>query len=228
MKKISIIFCMLILSCAAFGQQIKKQNVELDDLLSLLNYAGYEIFSFDISEMLNERYDIVLVMKEYEAGNEIASSNFATVPNKRLLTDFPESQWQQMIDAGRVIDPITQATAHVEKISFGFSPSNNDSTKYIQINAPNMLMRSPLKLRGLTIKAWDRKVFSYYTKPFKIDTFEVDKFIPLVLFGSSWYDERINVLRFCGEREINPDMSSEILKDVPHHYVFGVRFVKKQ
>jgi hypothetical protein len=48
------------------------------------------------------------------------------------------------------------------------------------------------------------------------------------LFGSSWYDERFNIYRFCGENEINPDMSSEILKDVPHYYVIGVKFNKKK
>ena len=33
--------------------------------------------------------------------------------------------------------------------------------------------------------------------------------------------DTLQVYRFCGEREINPDMSSEILKDVPHYYGFG-------
>ena len=78
------------------------------------------------------------------------------------------------------------------------------------------------------MKDSDKKHFNYHTRPFIIEAFEVDKFIPLVLFGSSWYDERFNVIRFCGEREIDPDLSSEILKDVPHYYVLGIKFVKKQ
>ncbi|MCL2502285.1 MAG: DUF5041 domain-containing protein, partial [Bacteroidales bacterium] len=74
----------------------------------------------------------------------------------------------------------------------------------------------------------DKAFFSYNTRPFKISEFKEDEFIPLILLGSSWYDERYNVFRFCGEKQIEPDMSSEILKDVPHYYVIGVRFVKKQ
>ena len=229
MKKIFIIFCIVILSCTAFCQQIKNKNVELDDLLSLLDGTGYKLFSYDITEMLNERYDIVLIRKEFEAGKEIETSNLTMLHNKRLLTDFPESSWQEIIDRGRIIDPKTQAIDHAEKIIFGFYPSDNDSTKFMHINVPNFMVigRMKLKLRGLFDKNMNKMFFSYHTRPFKIEAFKEDEFIPLILFGSSWYDERFNIYRFCGEREIAPDMSSEILKDVPHHYVIGVKFVKK-
>ena len=230
MKRIFVVFFVLVLSCAAFGQQIKNKNVELDDIITLLGASGYELFSYDITEMLNERYEIVFVRKEFEVGKEIATSNLNTVGNKILLTDFPESSRQEFIDmGGRIIDPNTQAIAHAEKITIGFFPSDNASTKFMQINVPELgNMSGPLKLRGHSMKDSDKKYYSYNTRPFKIETFVTDEFIPLVLFGSSWYDERFNVYRFCGESEIDPDMSSEKLKDVPHYYVLGVIFVKKQ
>ena len=230
MKKIFIISCVLVLSCAAFGQQIKNKNVELDDLIALLGSAGYELFSYDITEMLNERYDIVFIRKEFEGGKETGTLKFPPIPNKRFLTDFPESFWQQMIDEGRIIDHNTQAIAHAERITFGFHPYNNDSTKFVRMIVPGFTRGSgtPLKLRGLPMKDSDKKVYSYHTRPFKIGTFKEGEFIPFILFGSSWYDERVNAFRFCGEREIDPDMSSEILKDVPHHFIIGVEFNKKQ
>jgi hypothetical protein len=227
---------MLILSYAAFGQQIKNKNVELDDLITLLKASGYELFNYDITEMLNERYDITFVTKEFEAGKEIENSDLdMSLPNKMLLTDFPEAARQEALEAGvSIIDPETQAIAHAEKVSFGFYPSDawtsgsvNDSTKFLQISVPNLgNMRAPLKLKGVPTKDPDKKHYSYHTRPFKIAAFEEDKFIPLVLFGSSWYDERYDIHRFCGEKEIDPDMSSKILKDVPHYYVIGVKFVK--
>ena len=230
MKKIFIISCMVVLSYTALSQQIIKKNAELGDFVTLLGAAGYEIFSYDISEMLNERYDIVVVKKEFSAGKEIESSNLIRVSNKRILTEFPESQWQKIIDEGRIIDTKTQAIAHAEKISFGFYPSGNDSTKHMQIDVPEFMRSTKIifKLRGLTQKESDKLLFFYHTRPFKMTAFKEDEFIPLILLGSGWYDERFNVFRFCGEREIEPDMSSEILKDVPHHYIVGVKFVKKQ
>ena len=229
MKK-SLSILLLVLSCTTFGQQIKNKNVELDDFITLLGASGYELFSFDVTEMLNERYDITFIRKEFEAGKEIGTSNITRVSNKTLLTEFPESQWQKIIDEGRVIDPKTQAIAHAEKFSFGFFPSGNDSTKTMQLNVPGFMTmgRITFKLKGLPTKDSDKLMFFYHTRPFKLNAFKEDEFIPLILLGSGWYDERFNVFRFCGEREISPDMSSEILKDVPHHYVIGVKFVKKQ
>ena len=230
MKKIFIISCALVLSYAAFGQKIKSKNVELDDLITLLGASGYELFNFDVTEMLNERYDIVFVKKEFSAGKEIESSTLTMVSNKRILTELPESRWQEIIDEGRVIDPKTQAIAHVEKFTFGFYPSSNDSTKTMQLRVPGFVTygRITFKLRGLPTKDSDKLVFFYHTRPFKLSVFKEDEFIPLILLGSSWYDEQFDVFRFCGESEIEPDMSSEILKDVPHHYIVGVKFVKKQ
>ena len=227
-KNSVLTLAMLVLSCIAFGQQIKSKNVELNDLISLLGAAGYEIFNYDISEMLNERYDIVVVKKEFSAGKEIASSNLATVPNKRLLTDIPESSRQQFIDAGRVIDPITQAIELVEKISLGFYPSGNDSTKRMQIGVGGRtLSNSSLKLRGLIQKDSDKLFFFYTIRPFQIKAFKEGEFIPLILLSSGWYDERFDIFRSCGQIEVEPEMSDEIYKNIPHHYVVGVKFVKK-
>jgi hypothetical protein len=229
MKKILIHSCLLLtLSFSAFGQQIKTKNIELDDLMTLLGTGGYELFSYDISEMLNEQYNVVIAKKEYLAGNEINSSNLAMVQNKMLLTDIPESSRQIAIDEG-LIDPTTNTFARVEKISFGLYPSDNDSTKLLNIDIPNVMRSGNIqfKLRGLTEKDSGKTVYFYHTRPFKIKEFKENEFIPLILLGSSWVDEQFNIFRFCGEREIEPDLSSEILEYVPHHYIIGVKFAKK-
>ena len=203
MKRGFIFTGMLVLSYIAFGQQIKNRNIELDDLMTLLNVSGYELFCFDIADMLNERYDIVFVTKEYAAGQEIASTNI------RAEQINPEDS--------------------VEKISFGFLPANNDSTRVMRISVPGIgtFAAPEFKLKGLSMIGLDRKVYRYRTRSFKLGEIKNGEFAPLILFASGWYDEISNVLRFCGEREIDPDMSSEILKDVPHHYVIGVEFIKK-
>lgn len=229
MKKTLIISCLLILSCVAFSQQIKSKNAEFDDYITLFRASGYELFSFDITELLNERYDIVFVKKEFLAGKEINSSILKTTPNKRLLTDFPESYRQKMVDEGQVIDTKTQAVYHAEKFSIGFIPSGNDSTRLMQIQVSDFFTMSKiaLKLKGLSKKDSDELMFYYHIRPFKLNAFKEEEFIPLILLGSGWYDEISGMFRFCGANEIEPDMSSEILKDIPHHYVIGVRFVKK-
>jgi len=130
----------------------------------------------------------------------------------------------------RIIDPRTQAIALAEQFSFGFVPSGNDSTKTMQINVPGFVTmnRISFTLRGLPTKDSDKLIYFYNTRPFKLNTFKEEAFIPLILLGSGWYDEKYNIFRFCGENEIEPDMSSEILKNVPHYYILGVRFIRKE
>ena len=67
-----------------------------------------------------------------------------------------------------------------------------------------------------------KKLYMYSARPFKTGEFTTDRFIPLVLLGSAWYDKNIGFYRFCGENEIDPDMSSEILKHIPHYYIIGI------
>ena len=63
-------------------------------------------------------------------------------------------------------------------------------------------LNSRLKLNGLIKGDSNAKFYSYMTRQFKSEKFETDKFIPLMLFGSMWYDEKYNIYRFCGETEI--------------------------
>ena len=86
LKTVPALICGVMLTCSAFGQQIKSKNADIDDLIRLIGASGYEFFGFDITEMLNERYDITFVRKEFLAGNEIESSNLTVVSNKRLMT----------------------------------------------------------------------------------------------------------------------------------------------
>lgn len=72
----------------------------------------------------------------------------------------------------------------------------------------------------------DAKNYHYQSRPFKLTEFQPNVDIPLMLYGSAWYDEKSKVHRFCGENEIDPDMSTEILKYIPHYYIVGIRLIE--
>ncbi len=64
----------------------------------------------------------------------------------------------------------------------------------------------------------------YQSRPFELTApFEKGKFIPLVLYGSYWYEPANGGCRFCGDNEIKPDLSSDIVKNIPHFFVFGIK-----
>jgi hypothetical protein len=217
---------MLILAYTTFGQQIRSRDIDIEDLMTLLRASsGYELFSFDTSEMLNERYNVHFIKKEFEAGEKIGVSNITVTPNKRLLTDIPEEHRQKAIDLGLIIDYERQAISFLDRINFGFYPSRNDSIKMMQLDIPGIMThRTRFNLRGLTATNSDVTRYMYHARPFRLETITENDFIPLLLLGSAWYDKRFNIFRFCTEIEISPDMSSETLKLMPHYFIVGVKF----
>ena len=112
-----------------------------------------------------------------------------------------------------------------EKITVGFLPCENDSTEVGRLFVENQgsagfnLKLKPINHRGVYN---DEVIYKYKPVPFKASAFENGKFIPLAAYASFWFDEKYSVIRFCGAKEIDPDMSTEILKDTPHYYVIGV------
>lgn len=54
MKILTIISCLFVLSINIFGQQIKTKDAEFEDYIPLLNASGYEVFSFNMSEILKD------------------------------------------------------------------------------------------------------------------------------------------------------------------------------
>lgn len=185
------------------GQQIKKAEASLADYAQLLKAAGYELFSFDISNLLKEGQTLVVECHEYANGEQLD---------------------REIFSGGDI-------THRAEKINFGFRPSGNDSTKLMQLDIPGVIMKPNLtfKLRGMSVADYPERTFYYYnTRPFELALkIEENKFIPLLILGSAWYDERSRIFRFCGEKELAPDMSSKILKDLPHYYVIGITITKQ-
>ena len=58
MKRILFINIMCIMAAFVSAQSIKPQTATFEDYIPLLNQAGYQVYSFDISEFLNDTYQV--------------------------------------------------------------------------------------------------------------------------------------------------------------------------
>lgn len=226
MSKLLLTICALCFSASVSGQQIKARESGFEEFRALFERAGYEAFSFDLSELLGDRYNMVMSIKEYAAGKEVDSRRISLGSTKTMLTDFPE-QSRAKVTREMMADPDAGVYSQAEKLTIGFYPSEIDTLAQMQVNMPSM-GRIHRRLELHAIEQPDAKpLYWYNVRPFVIDAFEIGKFIPLVFYGSGWYDECANICRFCGEKEIAPDLSSEIVEKVPHFYVIGLEFTKK-
>ncbi len=234
MKKFIIILAICIVGCmASFGQTeninvIKQIDASAEDYITLLNSNGYEAFSFDISSLLDGQYYLSFKIKEYKDGNEVCGDRLRGYSNFRnmvLVSEFPEDE-QNNITPEEMDDPERGIFKMAKRLMIGFTPAVNDTIRPIVIDIENMgtlnrqLPLQPQYQNNDSVNG--KKIYSYYAKPFMTSEFIIGQFIPLVLLGSVWYDKDFGIHRFCGENEISPDMSSEILKYIPHYYIIGI------
>ena len=195
MKKTFIIALLALAALAGQAQEIRTIEPTLNDYLPLLKAQGYMVYSFDTKDFNGAQAEPVVM--EYVKGEE---------PKDMLGFSFS-------MNFG-------------EKLVIGFAPSGNDTTAIYTFNfSEGRGFNGRLNLRAIYApEAPTKSRYSYESRPFKlVPPFEKGKFIPLVLYGSYWYEPETGVSRFCGESIIKPDLSSDIVKNIPHFYVLGIK-----
>ncbi len=100
---------------------------------------------------------------------------------------------------------------------------NSDTTARLSFTLMPSGIGGAMPLDVITLEQSFKHKPNYSSRPFKFEgDGGVTGEIPLLLYGSFYYDEKYDIMRFCGEREISPDISSEIVQHIPHFYVVGV------
>ena len=237
---IFILLTGIIFGFGANAQEVKRTEPDISDYIPLLNAAGYEVFTFDISSLSDETYNIELIVREYVDGALVEDPAQSDGPrficrNRRMLSDFPEESWNEIIEQGPVYDLEKGILTLSKKISVGFSPSA-DSLKMASILVENIgalgkllplkAQKVPSGLSAQTAFGLGSK-YMYDYRPFKVGAIQLGEFTPLVLLGSYWYDDEAGFFRFCGEDELEPDLSSKMITSIPHFYVLGIIVTKR-
>lgn len=199
---------------------VREPNVK--DVMSLLERSGYRLFTYDLSELLDSRYNISVRIREYVNGEQVDKDRILRLGgNKLLVSDFDPSV-QAQITPEMMVDPASQTYKWADQLNIGFYPSGVDSVACATIETSmGGYPKQPFKLRP--IEKYNNR-YEYGFRQFKIEKFEPNKFIPLVFYGSYWFDEQANVIRFCGDAELTPDLSNDIVQYVPHFYIIGIEF----
>ena len=227
MKRRILIFGFLSFITLAFAKKIKEVEAGVEDYISLLNASGYEAYCFDISDLKDSTYEITIELKEYSGGCDtvVSSKTLTVMNNRRMVEDFMwrELDKEEFEDIRQnSIDFENGVYKRADKVTIGFLPLVNDSTERYLIEVENLgKIVGNLSLKPITDDEGDIS-FLYASKPFHVSSFQEGEFIPMVLYGSYWFDGKYHVIRFCGESQLTADMSSEMLQSIPHYYIIGV------
>ena len=197
MKQTIITALLTLVAIMAQAQEIRANEPTLGDYMQLLKAKGYIAYSFDMKEFKDKSFEPVVM--EYIKGEEAKDVLGFSV-------SFPIG----------------------EKLVIGFAPSGNDSTYvYSFQSVGGGGFNATLKLQPVFAPEMPTKqAYRYESRPFElVAPVETGKVIPLVLFGSYWYEEETGVSRFCGDKLIKSDLSSDLIKSIPHFYVLGIRII---
>ena len=103
MKRILFINIMCIMAAFVSAQSIKPQTATFEDYIPLLNQAGYQVYSFDISDFLNDTYQVTFKIKEYKDSVEVENNQHFGFVNRRMIKDFPEESQKRILKTMSVL-----------------------------------------------------------------------------------------------------------------------------
>lgn len=200
--KTKLLFPALLITCALSAQEIHQVPTSFEEFQNVLETSGYRAYSFDYSAFETGAWDITLVCRAYE--------------DHKLVHELT----------------VTSFTPRVEDrtITISTLPSQKDSLGLLYISVPDAgrFTRS-FKLHPLYVPGNPKPRYFYQARPFKPSALKntEDDFLPLLLYGSGWVDDSVGAIRFCGEREIDPEMTAKVLEYLPHYYLFGLKYTKR-
>ena len=225
MKRIVVICCSILFSISVSSQNIKyqkderSQNVKENmfnnyqnseiNILKALEIAGIKIFDITISPVFEKEYNLSVNLDEYIDGKKVNSRDIIyTHQGKNVYVYHVKGSIEQ--ESIPYFDYIPKLT---------FFSKDNDTTLLLSIDHYGGSTTTSLKKSRLR----DRQIYSWRTYS-KID-WKLNEDVPLLVYASSWYDERSKVERFCGVSDLSEDeeKTKELLDNSQHYYVISLK-----
>ena len=205
--------------------QIKRVATTSDDFMEHMAMYGYEVFTYDISSLRDSVSGFTIVIREFDHQKMIDEKKLYGFRTKTMISEFNE-QDQKSIYEEKDGDDMERGIYRLSKtLSVGFSPVQSDSVETITLRA-SRTDASPWKLTLKPIAGAPQTVYRYQNVPYQPMTYALDTFIPLVFYGSFWWDKDAKGWRFCGDTELTEEKAktSDYFKYCPNYYIIGAIF----
>ena len=179
------------------GNETKSAEAKPKDALEQKKPQDDNVLTYDISSLQDSASLIILVIREYNQNGMVSE-----VKGQRLKM--------------------------AKTLSIGFSPRQSvqsDSMVTVSVHPEHQNGLA----RDLVLKSVPNapETFYLYEKvPIRVSALRPNTFIPLVLYGSFWWDSNYKICRFCGEKELTEEniKENEFFKYSPHYYIIGAIF----
>ena len=171
----------------------------LENIDDALKILNFSIYNINLPVDSQKNYLMKVYLEEYEKGMKMTKSD----------TVLYETVGKEAV---RKADPKLSLIIH----------DVNDTVI-------TMLFKTPGGERLSQVKKAALYNIKHMAKIFKSQQLVPGKKIPLLLYGSMWHDASLpkDAVRFCMERQLAPDFSSEAFISMPHYYLIFVELVQK-
>ena len=205
-------------------RKVVSVDPQMSDIYNVLNLLDIKMFRFDLTSFLSEKYSVNLYMDEYKNNQKIKRVRVMNLgENIKSLDEIPEEHREYFRKSKQVPEGKNEWN-NIKEMSL-YIRKKNDSIAILTIDIPDVMrMNQQMTLYPVS----EFKTYFYEARPFVYNEMDgkEELNIPLVMYGSGWYDTKYKVVRFCGETKIDTDMKADILSNIPHHYVVGLELKK--
>ena len=226
MNKKSIITILLALvAMTGQGQEIKRVTATAEDFMEHMKMYGYEVFTYDISSLRDSVSGFTLVVREYNQTGMINEEHVSHFRTRIMISDFSEEDHKEILAQNMADDPEHGIYRLAKTITIGFSPVQSDSIENITLRS-SRIQSMHWRLIQKPIPEMSRPTYQYRAVPYQLSAFSINKFTPLILYCSYWWDN--GVYRCCGDAELTEEKEKEsnFFKYCPHYYIIGAIFHK--
>lgn len=203
---------------------IRSNDISTKEIINVLNAMDVKIYSFDLKELTKEPHSLYIYVDSHQDSTVKEVFRIPVKRNMRYISDFPEASHAEVREMYNLSGD-DQICYTMDRLSVYMIPSN-DSTIKVVFNIENY-GRMSYRMKLNPVITPDSRTFFYSDRPFKLENIKESEKTPLILHGSGWYDKDANVVRMCGESELESDLSkNKILEKVPQYYIIGIKAEK--
>lgn len=225
MKHTIITVLLALVAMTGWAQEIKRVTATAEDFMEHMKMCGYEVFTFDISSLRDSISGFTFVVREYDKKGMIKEEEVSHFRTRVMISVFSEEDQKEIFATNAADDPERGIYRLAKAITIGFSPVRSDSIEDVTLRSPR-IQSMGWKLIQKPIPEISDPTYKYRAVPYQPSAFCLDKFTPLILYCSYWWDN--GVYRCCGDDELTEEKekTSNFFKYCPHYYILGAVFHK--
>lgn len=172
------------------------ESFSMLDIIKALDKLGIGLYDFQLKN-LEKNYDLILVANKFEKGRIIETDTLARFDSAYRYYEADKPYFDYLDNIKITTNTIdNKAEVYVDSYSYG-------SKSIIELNRTN-------------------KNSKFYWRRYKNTDWKLDQKVPLLIFASTWKDEKFGFERFCGVVELteNEKDTDELLSLSPVYSIF--------